>query len=92
MGLKLTRAEKIRITQEAAAAAAQSDDRDQGQRDAARREWGATRKAARDAFLQKRDWKSILDEYRRSDGFYTGDERAKMCEAYAEELISNASR
>jgi hypothetical protein len=89
---KITRADKIRMAQEAAAAAAAADTRDPAQRDDARREWGAVRKAAREAFIQKGDWKKILDDYRNAEGYYTPDERAIMCSAYAEELISNAAR
>lgn len=90
--MRVKRADKVRIASEAAAAAALADDRDQGLRDAARREWGLVRKTARDAFMARGDWKSILDGYRDGDGFYTGSERAKMCEAYTEELINNALR
>lgn len=86
----MRRAEKIRLANEANAEAARTDNRDQSQRDAARREWGAVRKAARDAFLSRGDWKKVLDDYRAGEGFYTSAERAKMCQAYAEELISNA--
>ena len=89
---KITRADKIRMAQEAAAAAAASDTRDPALRDEARREWGAVRKAAREAFIQKGDWKKVLEDYRVGEGYYTHEERAKMCEAYTEELISNASR
>ena len=89
---KITRAEKIRMAQEAAAAAAAADDRDPAQRDEARREWAAVRKSAREAFLAKGDWKKVLEDYRNGVGFYTFAERAKMCEAYTEELISNAIR
>ena len=86
----MKRADKIRMANEAAAAAATSDNRDQGLRDSARREWGAVRKSAREAFLARKDWKSILEDYRNGDGFYTARERAQMCDAYTEELINNA--
>lgn len=86
----MKRADKIRAANEAAAASGALDTRDQGLRDAARREWGAVRKSAREAFLGRKDWKSILDGYRNGDGFYTASERAIMCEAYTEELINNA--
>ena len=68
------------------------DDRDPGAREAARKEWGQVRKAAREAFLKKADWNSILTAYRDQEGFYTSAERAKMCAAYADELISSAIR
>jgi hypothetical protein len=86
----MKRADKIRAANEAAALIAASDDRDQTQRDSARREWGGVRKSARDAFVKGGDWKSVLDGYRGGDGFYTEAERRKMCDAYSEELINNA--
>jgi hypothetical protein len=88
----MRRAEKIRLANEAATQAAASDDRDQSARDSARREWGQVRKAAREAFLKKADWKSILNAYRDMEGFYTAVERAKMCAAYEEELVMNTHR
>ncbi len=88
----MKRADKIRLANEAAQQAQAQDDRDQGQRDTARREWGEVRKAAREAFLKKGNWMVILNEYRDAEGFYTAAERAKMSSAYAEELISNAIR
>ena len=84
----MRRAEKIRQASEAAL----PDDRDQAAREAARREWGQVRKAAREAFLNKADWVRILNEYRDREGFYTSAERAKMCTAYADELLTSASR
>ena len=88
----MRRAEKIRLANEAAAQAQAMDDRDQGQRDAARKEWGQVRKAAREAFFKKANWNAILNDYKEADGFYTADERAKMVAAYTEELIANAIR
>ena len=88
----MKRADKIRLAQEAAAAAAAADTRDDAQRDAARREWGQVRKAAREAFLAKGDWGAILNAYRDQEGFYTPDERAKMVKDYSEELIGITMR
>ena len=84
----MRRAEKIKQASEVAL----PDDRDQGAREAARREWGQIRKAAREAFLAKGDWNSILKEYRVREGFYTSAERAKMCAAYADELLKSTLR
>ncbi len=86
----MKRADKIRMAEEAAAKARQEDDRNPEARDAARREWAQVRKAAREAFLAKKDWMSILNNFRDSEGFYTAEERARMCKEYATELISNA--
>jgi len=86
----MKRADKVRIAAEAMAASAAADDRDQGLRDAARREWGLVRKDARETYLARGDWKAILEKYKSGDGFYTDSERAKMCESYTEELINNA--
>jgi hypothetical protein len=88
----MKRADKIRMANEAAAAANKADDRDPGARDAARREWAQVRKAARDAYLAKGDWASILNDYRDREGFYTPAERARMCAAYADELVMSARR
>ena len=86
----MKRADKIRLAEEAAAKAKETDTRDQAARDAARREWGQVRKAAREAFFAKKDWMTILNDFRDADGFYTPAERAKMVKEYADELIANA--
>jgi len=65
-----------------------SDDRDRGLRDSARREWGEVRKSAREAYLQGREWKAILDSYLSGESFYTTAERRQMCDAYSDELIN----
>ncbi|MCC6728768.1 MAG: hypothetical protein IT208_05455 [Chthonomonadales bacterium] len=88
----MKRADKIRMAAEAAAQAAAADDRDQGARDDARREWGRVRKAAREAYLAGQDWKAILTAFRDGEGFYTSDERARMAAAYADELIMSGLR
>jgi hypothetical protein len=88
----MKRADKIRLAAEAAAAAAAADTRDDAQRDAARREWGQVRKAAREAFLAKGDWGAILNQYRDQEGFYTPAEREKMVKDYSEELIGLTMR
>lgn len=88
----MKRADKIRMAQEAAAAAAALDTRDEKERDLARREWGLIRKEAREAYLAKGDWAGILNTYRDKEGFYTPEERQKMCRDYSEELIGMMMR
>ena len=85
----MRRAEKIRQASEVALQERVPDDREQGEREAARREWGRIRKDAREAFLAKSDWMGILNAYRDHEGFYTSGERAKMCAAYVDELTRN---
>lgn len=89
---KITRADKIRMAQEAAKQAAAEDTRDPAQREAARKEWAAVRKAAREAYLEKKDWKGVLDSFKDSDGFYTADERERMVRDYSNELIASMNR
>ena len=84
----MKRADKIRLANEAMLAAG-PDDRDQGEREAARQEWGQVRKAAREAFMAKGNWSAILNDYKDREGFYTSTERAKMVAAYADELITH---
>ncbi len=88
----MKRADKIRLANEAASQAAQADDRTPEAREAARREWAQVRKTAREAFLAKKDWMSILNAFRDQPGFYTDAERAKMCREFADELIANTLR
>ena len=88
----MRRADKILKAKEAAEQEALADDRDQGAREAARREWGQVRKAAREAFLAKGNWKEILDRYRDQDGFYTAAERSRMCADYTDELVRHGYR
>lgn len=90
----MKRADKIRLANEAAAAAAAAaaDTRDEAARDDARREWAQVRKAAREAYLAKGDWASILNAYRDKEGFYTPAERTKMTKDYSEELIGMMMR
>lgn len=88
----MKRADKIRLAAEAAAQASQEDTRDQAQREAARKEWGQVRRTAREAFLAKKDWMSILNDFRDKEGFYTPAERAKMVKEYADDLITHALR
>ena len=88
----MKRADKIRLAKEAEAAAAELDTRDEGARDIARREWGQIRKAAREAYLAKGEWAGILNAYRDTEGFYTPEERVKMCRDYSEELIGITMR
>jgi hypothetical protein len=89
---KLTRADKIRMAQEAAKQAAAEDTRDPAQRDSARREWASVRKAARDAYMAKKDWKGILDSFKDGEGFYTPEERDRMVRDYSNELIASMNR
>lgn len=84
----MKRADKIRLAQAAQAEAIREDTRTPEEREAARREWGEVRKAAREAFLKKADWVGILNAYRDREGFYTLAEKTKMCKAYTDELIS----
>ena len=86
----MKREEKIRLAAERSEEESNVPGRDQTQRDPARREWGAVRKTAREAYFSKRDWKAVLNNYRTGDGFYTTAERGRMCDAYAEELINKA--
>ncbi len=89
----MKRADKIRLAQEQAAQEKAADTRGKDERDAARREWGAVRKAARDAFMAKKDWVSILNAYKEQpESFYTPAERERMVRAYTEELISSTIR
>jgi hypothetical protein len=89
---KVTRADKIRLAAQAAKQAAAEDTRDPAQREAARKEWAAVRKAAREAYLAKKDWKGILDGFKDGDGFYTEEERDRMVKDYANELIASMNR
>jgi hypothetical protein len=89
---KITRADKIRLAAQAAKQAAAEDTRDPAQREAARKEWAAVRKAAREAYLEKKDWKGILDSFKDGDGFYTEEERDRMVKDYANELIASMNR
>ncbi len=88
----MKRSEKIKLSQEAGKLEKEADTRDAGDRDAARREWGQVRKAAREAYLANQDWRVILTAYRERDGFYTPPEREKMVKEYTDELIMNANR
>ncbi len=85
----MKRAEKIRLANLAAKAAEEESPRDKAEREAARREWGETRKAARDAYFANKDWVGILNSYRDREGFYTPDERARMCKDFTNELVTN---
>lgn len=84
----MTRAEKVRLANENAPV----DERDPAARETARQEWGQIRRAAREAFLANGDWNAILNGYRDADGFYTADERLRMCRAYADELVMKGLR
>ena len=88
----MKRSEKIRLANQAAAETKQADTRDPAARDAARREWGQVRRSARELFISGGDWQKILNDYKARDGFYTQDEREKMCKAYTDELVMNALR
>ena len=83
----MKRADKIRLAEEANRQAKEADNRDAGERDAARREWGQVRKAARDAFMSGGEWRELLTEFRDRDGFYTPTEREQMIKAYTDELL-----
>jgi hypothetical protein len=87
----LRRSEKNKIPR-VPVAAVEDDQRSDAERAAARQEWGAVRKAAREAFLAQKDWVGILNAFKDREGFYTELERAKFCKDYTEELINNALR
>ena len=89
---EVKRRDKIRLAEEATKQLKAEDPRDSAERDAARREWGQVRKAAREAFMAGRDWQVILAAYKERQGFYSEDERAQMCSAYSNELMMNALR
>lgn len=83
----MKRSEKIRLAA-LNAQIADNIDRDPAGREAARREWGETRKVAREAYLARGDWMSVLNEFRDREGYYSADERSQMCKDFTEELIN----
>lgn len=87
----MRRSEKNKIVR-AAPVVAEDPRKNDPARAGARQEWAAVRKAAREAFLAKRDWVSILNEFKEREGFYTPAERERLCREYSEELINNAFR
>jgi hypothetical protein len=86
------RSDKIKQSLAAAQQEKEADTRTAEDRDAARREWGQIRRAAREAFLAGGDWRAILDGFREREGFYEASERDRMVRDYQEELIMNAQR
>lgn len=83
----MKRADKIRLAEEARSKEAQADNRDAKQREEARNEWGRVRKTCREAFLAGGDWNIVLEQFKQTEGFYSDEERERMCRAYADELI-----
>ena len=88
----MKRSEKIKLSQEAEKQAKELDNRSAEDRDEARREWAQVRKAAREAFIAGGDWKAVLDGYKDRAGFYTAEERERMCRAYTDELVMHGLR
>lgn len=83
----MKRIEKIRLAQ-LTAQQAEDADRDPSGREAARRDWADTRRLAREAFLAQKDWMSVLNGFRDSEGYYSAAERDRMCKDFTEELIN----
>ena len=89
---RLKRSEKIRLSAAVAQKQNEADTRTPEDRDAARREWGQIRKAAREAFLAGNEWQAVLESFKERNGFYTPEERERLCKAYQDELIMNSQR
>ena len=76
---RLKRSEKIRLSAAVAQKQNEADTRTPEDRDAARREWGQIRKAAREAFLAGNEWQAVLESFKERNGFYTPEERERLC-------------
>ena len=87
----MKRSEKIRLSAAVAQKQNEADTRTPEDRDAARREWGQIRKAAREAFLAGNEWQAVLESFKERNGS-TRRRSASDCAAYQDELIMNSQR